>query len=87
MINNEEFQDEIGNNHISTNAKNPLRKDAFAITDEEKIDKIKNEEYAGEYSSAGRIIILTLIAGVGAITMFGIVIFFLAAWIYKSITD
>lgn len=43
MINNEEFQDEIGNNHISTNAQNPVRKDAFDITDEEKIEKIKKD--------------------------------------------
>lgn len=43
MINNEEFQDEIGNNHISSSAKNPLREDAFAISDEEKIAKIKKD--------------------------------------------
>ena len=43
MINNEEFQDEIGNNHISTNAQNPVRTDAFDITDEEKIEKIKKD--------------------------------------------
>lgn len=43
MINNEEFQDEIGNNHISSSANNPLRADAFDITDEEKIERIKND--------------------------------------------
>lgn len=43
MINNEEFQDEIGNNHISSSAKNPVRDDAFEITDEEKIEKIKKD--------------------------------------------
>ena len=43
MINNEEFQDEIGNNHISTCAKNPVRKDAFDITDDDKIEKIKKD--------------------------------------------
>jgi len=43
MINNEEFQDEIGNNHISTSAKNPVRKDAFDISDDEKIEKIKKD--------------------------------------------
>lgn len=43
MINNEEFQDEIGNNHISTSAKNPIRDDAFEISDEEKIEKIKKD--------------------------------------------
>jgi GTP cyclohydrolase I len=43
MVNNEEFQNEIGDNHISTNAQNPVRKDAFDITDEEKIEKIKKD--------------------------------------------
>jgi len=43
MINNEEFQDEIGNNHISTSAKNPVREDAFDISDDEKIEKIKKD--------------------------------------------
>ncbi len=43
MINNEEFQDEIGNNHISTSANNPVRENAFEITDEEKIEKIKKD--------------------------------------------
>jgi GTP cyclohydrolase I len=43
MINNEEFQDEIGNNHISTSAKNPVRDDAFDISDEEKIESIKKD--------------------------------------------
>jgi GTP cyclohydrolase I len=43
MINNEEFLDEIGDNHFSSNAKNPLREDAFALTDEEKIEKIKKD--------------------------------------------
>lgn len=43
MINNEELQDEIGNNHISTSAKNPLREDAFAISDDEKISSIRKD--------------------------------------------
>ncbi len=43
MINNEEFLDEIGDNHFSSNAQNPLRADAFDITDEEKIEKIKKD--------------------------------------------
>ncbi|HQZ23963.1 MAG TPA: GTP cyclohydrolase I FolE [Flavobacterium sp.] len=43
MINYEEFQDEIGNNHISTSAKNPVRDDAFDISDEEKIERIKKD--------------------------------------------
>jgi GTP cyclohydrolase IA len=32
--------DEIGDNHIATNFDTPLRKDAFALTDEQKIDTI-----------------------------------------------
>jgi GTP cyclohydrolase I len=40
MINNEEFQDEIGNNHISSSAKNPVREDAFDLSDDEKIERI-----------------------------------------------
>ena len=43
MINNEEFLDEIGNNHISSSAKNPVRDDAFDISDDEKIEKIKKD--------------------------------------------
>ncbi|MEN2487626.1 GTP cyclohydrolase I FolE [Flavobacterium sp. B11] len=43
MINNEDFLDEIGDSHFSSNAKNPLREDAFDITDEEKIEKIKKD--------------------------------------------
>jgi GTP cyclohydrolase I len=43
MINNEDFQDEIGNNHISSSANNPLRDDAFAISDDEKIERIKKD--------------------------------------------
>ena len=43
MINNEEFQDEIGDNHISSSAKNPLRDDAFDISDDEKIIRIKKD--------------------------------------------
>ena len=43
MINNEEFQDEIGDNHISSSAKNPVREDAFDISDDEKIESIKKD--------------------------------------------
>ncbi|HEY1195811.1 MULTISPECIES: GTP cyclohydrolase I FolE [Flavobacterium] len=43
MINNEDFIDEIGDSHFSSNAQNPLRPDAFDITDEEKIEKIKKD--------------------------------------------
>ena len=43
MTNNAEFQDEIGENHIATSAQNPIRKDAFLISDEEKISLIKKD--------------------------------------------
>ncbi len=43
MINNDEFQDEIGNNHIVTSAQNPLRNDAFDLSDEDKINAIKKD--------------------------------------------
>lgn len=43
MINNEDFLDEIGDNHFSDNAKNPVRQDAFDLTDEEKIERIKKD--------------------------------------------
>jgi GTP cyclohydrolase I len=43
MTNNEDFQDEIGNDHIATSAKNPIRNDAFDLTDEEKIELIKKD--------------------------------------------
>ena len=33
--------DEIGENHISTNAETPMRKDAFELSDAEKIDRIE----------------------------------------------
>lgn len=43
MIQNEEMHDEIGDNHIGSCAKNPVREDAFDISDEEKIEKIKKD--------------------------------------------
>lgn len=43
MKNNEDFHDEIGNNHIATSAQNPIRKDAFDISDEQKIASIKKD--------------------------------------------
>ena len=43
MAHNDDFQDEIGNNHIATNATNPLRKDAFDLSDENKIESIKKD--------------------------------------------
>lgn len=43
MTQSEDLQDEIGNNHIATNAQTPLRADAFDVTDEEKIELIKKD--------------------------------------------
>lgn len=43
MIHNEDLSDEIGNNHIATNSENPLRTDAFILSDEEKIEAIKKD--------------------------------------------
>lgn len=43
MIQNREFEDEIGENHIATNATNPVRKDAFEISDDQKIELIKKD--------------------------------------------
>lgn len=43
MTSNEDFQEEIGNNHIATSATNPLRDDAFNLSDEQKIESIKKD--------------------------------------------
>ena len=43
MSKNEDYQDEIGDNHIATNAQNPIRKDAFALTDDQKIESIRKD--------------------------------------------
>ncbi|MBK0368726.1 GTP cyclohydrolase I FolE [Flavobacterium agrisoli] len=43
MIDTNDFSDEIGDNHIATSAQNPLRNDAFALSDDEKIEKIKKD--------------------------------------------
>ncbi len=55
--------------------------------DRKKIEKIKEEKYAGQYSGAGRVFIMNLIAGVGAIVMFGMVIVLLVTWTYKALTN
>ena len=43
MINEEELSDEIGTNHIGTSSDNPLRADAFILSDDEKIELIKKD--------------------------------------------
>lgn len=43
MIPHDDFKDEIGDNHIATNAETPLRADAFNLSDEQKIEAIKKD--------------------------------------------
>ncbi|WP_438966854.1 GTP cyclohydrolase I FolE [Flavobacterium sp.] len=43
MPENEEIINELGDNHIATSAETPLRKDAFVLTDDEKIASIKKD--------------------------------------------
>jgi len=43
MINNNDFHEELGNNHIATSTQNPIREDAFAISDDAKIELIKKD--------------------------------------------
>lgn len=39
----DDLHDEIGENHIATNANTPIRPDAFELTDDEKIESIKKD--------------------------------------------
>ena len=43
MTYSEDLRDEIGENHIATSAETPLRKDAFVLNDDEKIEAIKKD--------------------------------------------
>ncbi len=43
MVKQNDFQDEIGDNHVATNAKNPIREGAFDIQDAEKIESIEKD--------------------------------------------
>ncbi len=45
MINNDESLDLIGDNHIATSAQNPVREDAFDLSDEQKIELIKKDVF------------------------------------------
>lgn len=49
-----------------------------------KMEEIKNKKYGGQYSSAGLVMILNFIAGVGAVSMLVLIIFFLIMWITKT---
>ena len=55
--------------------------------DKKKVKEIRDKKYAGAYSAVPGILILNLIAGIGAITMFSIVIYFLGVWIYRAIVS
>jgi GTP cyclohydrolase I len=43
MTNSDPINDELGENHIATNAQNPVRIDAFNLTDDTKIELIKKD--------------------------------------------
>ncbi len=43
MINSDQFNDELGENHVATSAQNPVRNDAFTLSDEQKIELIKKD--------------------------------------------
>lgn len=43
MTTNDEFHDELGDNHVPSRATNPIRPDAFELTDEQKIESIKKD--------------------------------------------
>ncbi|MBL0013096.1 MAG: GTP cyclohydrolase I FolE [Flavobacterium sp.] len=43
MTTNEEFQDDAAQDHFTSNANNPIRKDAFDLSDEDKIEAIKKD--------------------------------------------
>lgn len=45
MKNFDESQDLIGDNHVGTAAQNPVREDAFELTDAQKIEIIKKDVY------------------------------------------
>jgi GTP cyclohydrolase I len=43
MTNNDQINDDLGEHHIATRAENPVRIDAFNLTDEAKIELIKKD--------------------------------------------
>ena len=43
MINPLDVDQEIGDNHIASSAENPIRSDAFVLTDDQKIESIKKD--------------------------------------------
>ena len=43
MSHSNNLNEEIGDNHMATNAQNPIRNDAFDLTDDQKIESIKKD--------------------------------------------
>ena len=43
MINIDQINDELGENHVATSTNNPVRNDAFNLSDEQKIELIKKD--------------------------------------------
>lgn len=43
MTQNEDYRDDIGDNHIASSAETPLRANAFDISDDDKIALIKKD--------------------------------------------
>lgn len=43
MANTKKINDDLGENHVATSAQNPVRNDAFTLSDEQKIELIKND--------------------------------------------
>lgn len=43
MTNSDQINDELGENHVATSAQNPVRKDAFNLSEETKIELIKKD--------------------------------------------
>ncbi len=43
MINIDQINDELGENHVATSGNNPVRNDAFNLSDEQKIELIKKD--------------------------------------------
>ena len=54
--------------------------------DLDRMEEVKDKEYAGEYSSAGCVMILNFIAGLGALFLSGMLVAFLVVWVYRAIT-
>lgn len=51
------------------------------LRDRKKIERIKNEKYGGKFRNAGILLMLNIVAIVGAITTFGAAILLLVYWI------